>query len=1130
MKKMRKIVSVMTAAAVIAGVQSAQVITVGAKSVTDIVRVPLDYFDSDDGWREASGTAASMPVSIAGSIDTTKCEARTRRWGGDGSDPISAAKDEDDSYLWYQTLDTSVAGDTYFELVSYRMTQPFDRVVLEAGDDKVITVSIDVATSNVNASNAREVINTESNASVTANSGNKWSTLASINSSAKLGTADIEANKWYNVVFELGGENAQDYKYYVDGIEAGGGTLPQPNLGLIRAGVKKVAGQVDDMAFDNFSVRVGEPFTMERYYADKTAKALGFNDIKGDNEKKSLIKSDLTLVNMLSDEQNGSTISWETSNSDVISDTGAVTRTEADVPVTLTATVTNGGKTTVKEFDVVVVAMGDVDKTELNTLLAEASKLSDDDYTAESYEDYLLVYNEAVQVAASDSSTTTAVNESVEKLKKAIGALVYAYDESGLTYGVLTKDTFVQKNGAGNPDSATLTAKYPVTEASQGTARRAFLGFDISAIDKNAGKVYLQLYVTQMGANATYSETISVHSVSGSWTEDGLNWINMPKDYSAEAIAVYGPDNIQAGSGKEGYKIFDVTEYVLSQKKAGATEISFAIGGTNSGSGMINIASKEDENGRGAIMVAEPYVTVAGAANEDLNAIELPSEITKATKLTLPSEGAVYNNSISWTTSNADIIAPDGTVTLPQTEEAVTLTAVIAKNGLTFEKSFDISVKRLTPEEEDWAALTFDTIKGENTLQTNVMYNLTLPKEGVNGTPISWASSNESIISNSGAVVRDALADAKDVALTATIGERQKVFNLRVVGEIYVNDDCTDFSHAVSYTPDLKITTESTWRITGIAHSANGKTGQSVVYNASEGAYVQVETVVNNIGSLRVQLLTSADNAEYTPFTAVSEAEEYMPIGEYGGYKKLIYTATAPLPEGTRYLKLVIPDTDKAWRNFVTGVKITAPQEKLTFEDIKADNTDGNCIVGNLVLPDSINGAEVVWSSSSEYISDKGVFTRPDTDTPVTLTAVITDGEKTTTKVYNLIAKAYTDNVTVTDKPFAWYMIGERIAGVKADSGFLDTATLYASCDVVNLTGEQQQTALVLAVYSADGRLMNISYEVKSISSDMSAVQHIESALELTEGADYTKSTVKSFVWDLEQTPIADALSVTRTN
>ncbi len=85
----------------------------------------------------------------------------------------------------------------------------------------------------------------------------------------------------------------------------------------------------------------------------------------------------------------------------------------------------------------------------------------------------------------------------------------------------------------------------------------------------------------------------------------------------------------------------------------------------------------------------------------------------------------------------------------------------------------------------DYAALTLEG--------TQISDNISLPSKGVNGSEITWVSSNESVISSTGAVTRPKAgsADAK-VTLTATIrsGEvsKEKKFNVVVLAQSDISD------------------------------------------------------------------------------------------------------------------------------------------------------------------------------------------------------------------------------------------------------------------------------------------------------------------------------------------------------
>ena len=64
-------------------------------------------------------------------------------------------------------------------------------------------------------------------------------------------------------------------------------------------------------------------------------------------------------------------------------------------------------------------------------------------------------------------------------------------------------------------------------------------------------------------------------------------------------------------------------------------------------------------------------------------------------------------------------------------------------------------------------------------------------------------------------------------------------------------------------------------------------------------------------------------------------------------------------------------------------------------------------VTSNLTLPSQIGEFDVTWvSGNTDVITNAGVVTRPAADTPVMMTATITDGELSVTKVFVLMVKA----------------------------------------------------------------------------------------------------------------------------
>ena len=108
---------------------------------------------------------------------------------------------------------------------------------------------------------------------------------------------------------------------------------------------------------------------------------------------------------------------------------------------------------------------------------------------------------------------------------------------------------------------------------------------------------------------------------------------------------------------------------------------------------------------------------------KEMNLGEGNTLAVNADSITLPTTNAVYTDAaISWVSENTDVIANDGTVTLPTfgTEEEVTLTATITLNGETKEVTVNAKVAKL-------ATVKFDTNGGSGSYANqSIAYNGTV--------------------------------------------------------------------------------------------------------------------------------------------------------------------------------------------------------------------------------------------------------------------------------------------------------------------------------------------------------------------------------------------------------------------
>lgn len=180
--------------------------------------------------------------------------------------------------------------------------------------------------------------------------------------------------------------------------------------------------------------------------------------------------------------------------------------------------------------------------------------------------------------------------------------------------------------------------------------------------------------------------------------------------------------------------------------------------------------------------------------NNILKGNDNAGEIVK--DMNLPGSGS-QGTDISWASSKPGYIAADGKVVRPSFsdgDQVVYLTATITKNSASETKTFVVVVRAYgDPDVSDVqaaaVALTFDTIKGLNTAEDNITYDLNLPSSGDHATGISWTSSNNGVIEpigfGIGKVTRpEAGSPDQVVTLTATItrgtASTTKAFTLTV--------------------------------------------------------------------------------------------------------------------------------------------------------------------------------------------------------------------------------------------------------------------------------------------------------------------------------------------------------------
>ena len=361
--------------------------------------------------------------------------------------------------------------------------------------------------------------------------------------------------------------------------------------------------------------------------------------------------------------------------------------------------------------------------------------------------------------------------------------------------------------------------------------------------------------------------------------------------------------------------------------------------------------------------------------------------------LTLPTTGA-DGVSILWASSHPGIISTAGVVTRPnEMGTDVTLTATLTKNAASDTKTFTLTVI-ISASGADTVAVTNAknalavTYSGSDTA-SSVTGNLTLPTSGADGVVISWASSETSIISAGGVVIRPDDMNT-DVVLTATLSkgtaaDQTKTFTLTVIISVSGADTAAvtaaKTALAVTYTSG-----DTASSVTGnLTLPTTGADGVSISWASSHG----------NLIDPRTGMVTRPDDMD----TEVT----------------LTATLTKNTASDTKTFTLtVIISVSGADTNAVTAAK----------NALMVGYTGGDgptSVTGNVSLPTTgADGVSISWASSeTSIIGTNGVVTRPDDmNTDVVLTATLSKGAAADqTKTFTLtviISASGADTAAVT--------------------------------------------------------------------------------------------------------------------
>ena len=332
--------------------------------------------------------------------------------------------------------------------------------------------------------------------------------------------------------------------------------------------------------------------------------------------------------------------------------------------------------------------------------------------------------------------------------------------------------------------------------------------------------------------------------------------------------------------------------------------------------------------------------------------------------LTLPTN--IDGVTVSWTSSNPAVVGTDGTVSRPDADAQVTLTAMLTKNAAKTKKALVVTVIRDMDKAAVAAAkakLTITYASGDSASQ--VTQKLTLPTN-VDGVTVTWTSSHPAVVGTDGTVSRlDADAQVTLAAmLTKNAAHESKVFTVTVKGSA-ADWVAEQLSHAAVSPMEI---TKSDYHITlsGTNISwTSGDTAVIAVTNQNSGTY----PVTPRSDIVRVTLTAKAEKAG---------------VSDTRAFTVTVYPEAYSL-ETLEHLK-----------------KITLPAE------VDADFDLPTTI-------DGLPGANIMWMSKNEQAiriaggSSKAIVMQDLRAVPVTLIATLNDNGKKAEKDFTVTVKKITE-------------------------------------------------------------------------------------------------------------------------
>ena len=417
--------------------------------------------------------------------------------------------------------------------------------------------------------------------------------------------------------------------------------------------------------------------------------------------------------------------------------------------------------------------------------------------------------------------------------------------------------------------------------------------------------------------------------------------------------------------------------------------------------------------------------------------------------LTLPATVSGFTGvSVTWQSDNPDILKNDGTVTRPDLDTTVTLTATLEKNGEKTKKTFTVTVKGTAAE---WIEEKLKNAGVQPLVISGTAAEVTLS----GSEEVTWTSNQPAVIDVQGkhegtcAVTKPTGTASVSVILTATVTKaglkKEKSFTVVVYPENSTLD-IDKLLTAIALPAETETDIPLPKTIDGIAET-------SITWQSDKADVLSIDTSDGKVTGK----ITRKEQDETVGLTAT--------LSYKGAERQKTFTVT------------VRRDYDKA-------------AVKNAFEKLGIGYTGGNSessVTENLELPETIAGVSITWKSDKpETVKDDGTVIRSaETDIQVTLTATLTKRQVTKQKVF-----------TVT---------------VLHDQDKLDVKTAYNKLEIGYETGDKPDKVtqnLTLPKTVAEAAGVSITWKSnkpETVKDDGTVIRPVEADIQVTLTATLTK-------------------------